>query len=272
MGFSKSKDIERLHLKFCKSILGVKQSTCNAAVYSELGRYPLFITRYVQIIKYWLKILNSNNIILKTVLNASIKLHEHNIPSWASKVHTLLDDYGFTEVWNNPSQYDAKIFVKLFKQRVIDCFLQKLTSDITNSPLLNSFYIYLYKSFEMANYLKILHNKTYRNCLSRLRLSAHKLRIETGRYGANRLPRSERICQFCFSNNYLEDEFHFILVCTCYSNIRSLYIKKYYYRRPSMYKLIELFSTTKKSELINLCKYIFYATKYRNELLSTTNV
>ena len=67
-GFSKSKDIERLHLKFCKSILGVKLNTCNAAVYSELGRYPLFIKRYEQIIKYWLKIIHSDNIILKTVI------------------------------------------------------------------------------------------------------------------------------------------------------------------------------------------------------------
>ena len=40
-GFTKSKEIERVHLKFCKQLLGVKTSTCNMAVYGELGRYPL---------------------------------------------------------------------------------------------------------------------------------------------------------------------------------------------------------------------------------------
>ena len=42
-GFTKSKELERLHLKFLKSLLGVKTSTSNAGVYIEFGRYPLFI-------------------------------------------------------------------------------------------------------------------------------------------------------------------------------------------------------------------------------------
>jgi hypothetical protein len=32
-GFTKSKDIERVHIKFCKSILGVKQCASNNEVY-----------------------------------------------------------------------------------------------------------------------------------------------------------------------------------------------------------------------------------------------
>ena len=39
-GFYKSKETERIHLKFCKSILNVRKSTCNTSVYAELGRYP----------------------------------------------------------------------------------------------------------------------------------------------------------------------------------------------------------------------------------------
>ena len=58
-GFSKSKDIKRLHLKFCKALLGVCQSTSNAAVYGELSRVLLYINRYVQVIKYWFKVISS---------------------------------------------------------------------------------------------------------------------------------------------------------------------------------------------------------------------
>ena len=52
-GYTKSKEIERLHLKFLKRLLRVNQSTCNAFVYGELGRYPLYIhvNRFVRIIK-----------------------------------------------------------------------------------------------------------------------------------------------------------------------------------------------------------------------------
>ena len=48
-GFTKSKELERIRLKFCKMVLGVKQSTCNAAVYGELGRYPLYINILLKI-------------------------------------------------------------------------------------------------------------------------------------------------------------------------------------------------------------------------------
>jgi hypothetical protein len=48
-GFTKSKDIERLHLTFCKLILGVNIRSYIAAIYGELGRYPLYVKRYVHI-------------------------------------------------------------------------------------------------------------------------------------------------------------------------------------------------------------------------------
>ena len=66
-GFTKSKDLEQIHLKYCKWTLGVKNRTCNAAVYGELGRYPICISRYVQIIKYWLKLMDTDTIILQRV-------------------------------------------------------------------------------------------------------------------------------------------------------------------------------------------------------------
>ena len=48
---SKSKDIEKIHLKFLKLILGVKKSTSSMAVYGEAGSYPLYIQSYIRIIK-----------------------------------------------------------------------------------------------------------------------------------------------------------------------------------------------------------------------------
>ena len=50
--FSNAQCIERVHRKFCKRILNVKLSTNYYALYTELGRYPLFIERQLRIIKY----------------------------------------------------------------------------------------------------------------------------------------------------------------------------------------------------------------------------
>jgi len=47
-GFHKSPDIERAYLKYLKHVLGVRQQTTSAVVYSEYGRFPMIITRNVK--------------------------------------------------------------------------------------------------------------------------------------------------------------------------------------------------------------------------------
>ena len=54
-----------IHMQFCKRILGVKRNTTNMLVYSELGRLPLYISMNIRIVKYWIKLLNTDNCILK---------------------------------------------------------------------------------------------------------------------------------------------------------------------------------------------------------------
>lgn len=70
-GFTKSNEIESIHLKFCKKILNVKMSTSDAAAYGELGRFPLYIPRYICIIKYLFKVIRTDNVILKTAYKIS---------------------------------------------------------------------------------------------------------------------------------------------------------------------------------------------------------
>jgi hypothetical protein len=71
-GYGKSKEIEKVHLKFCKKILNVKIRTSNAAAYGELARYPLYLLRHVKILKFWFRIIKTDNVILKDVYNIRI--------------------------------------------------------------------------------------------------------------------------------------------------------------------------------------------------------
>ena len=88
-----------------------------------------------------------------------------------------------------------------------------------------------------------------------MRLSSHSLRIHTGRYVNSSVPRNERYCLYCRLHD-IEDEFHFILKCPCYSEIRKRFIKKYYYNRPSMSKFVELMSCNNVSVISNVCRFI----------------
>ena len=68
-GFSSVKKSERVHRKFLKRVLGVKMSTNTMALYGDTGRFPIFVDRYVRIVKYWLKLVKSDyaNCIVKSV-------------------------------------------------------------------------------------------------------------------------------------------------------------------------------------------------------------
>jgi len=61
-GFENCAEIEQVHLRFCKKILKVRQTTSNYMVYGELGRYPLNIHINVRMIGFWLKLKSSNKL------------------------------------------------------------------------------------------------------------------------------------------------------------------------------------------------------------------
>jgi hypothetical protein len=60
----------------------------------------------------------------------------------------------------------------------------------------------------------------------------------------NSTPTNERTCYAC---GILEDEFHFILECNVYAELRQRLIPSYYLRHPNMQKLLELLNTDKEN-------------------------
>ena len=110
-GFGKCKEIETIHLKFCKTLLKVKSSTCNMGVYGELGRYPLYISRYARIIKFWCGINKTDNILINTLYDSLLTDCIMGKKNWASNVKTLLDNFGFSYVWDNLFTVNLKISI-----------------------------------------------------------------------------------------------------------------------------------------------------------------
>ena len=138
---------------------------------------------------------------------------------------------------------------KLIKERLLDVY--KCYNRITATAKGN-LYKYLINEFRLQTYLTQPLDFRYLKEIAKIRMSAHKLNIELGRY--NNIERSERICTLCNAKE-IEDEYHFILQCPRYSNLRNAHIKQYYHRRPVF------------KELSNLEKYLERANKLRNKLL-----
>ena len=79
----------------------------------------------------------------------------------------------------------------------------------------------------------------------------------------NTIDRHDWKCIRCNLND-IEDEFHFVLACPDYINLRNAYIPKYYSNRPSVLKFIELVQTNNTSLLIKLSIYCVKAFAFRN--------
>ena len=95
----------------------------------------------------------------------------------------------------------------------------------------------------------------------KLTVASHRLEIEVGRWARpNRVPIDERKCRFC---NTLEDEFHFLLECNLYRDLRMQFIKRYFWNRPNVVKLRELMTSMNKRVICNLSLFIEKAFKIR---------
>ena len=63
--------------------------------------------------------------------------------------------------------------------------------------------------------------------------------------------------------NDIEDEFHFVLICPFYQQLRTQYISRYYYSHPSMLKFVQLLNSSGNT-LKRLSIYITKAFAARN--------
>ena len=63
-----------------------------------------------------------------------------------------------------------------------------------------------------------------------------------------------------------------MLECPIYLDIRKMYIYSYYFKRPNMYKMVELFNTTNKKQLRNLSVYIYKAFEIRRNIMFVRDV
>ena len=258
------KNIELIHCKFMRKILGVKKSTNLDGLYGELGRYPMEINRKLLTVKFWIKIMEKPESSMVKKIYLMLKRdadadNNYNNLNWAYHVKQTLNEIGMTNLWL--SQNGSNFLFKYIEQRITDIFKQKWYSNINNSARLESYSIYKH-SFEREKYLECITSDKFRIALSKFRLSSHHLAIELGRH--LNIPRENRLCPHC-NQNMVENEYHFLLTCTKYYELRKQYLKKYYYQWPTINKFESLMSSKSTKTINNVARFIFAATKQNTE-------
>ena len=115
--------VEKVH-SYVKKLLGVFEQTANTMAYGETRRYPLYITCYTRVLKYWFHVLHMNNNQMPKQLYLMLKnLDEQGKVNWASTTKETSRGAGFRFVWEEQLVITRNSWV-FFKQRFIDMFRQ----------------------------------------------------------------------------------------------------------------------------------------------------
>ena len=242
---------EKVHLSFLKWALGVHKKASNIGVWGESGRAPLVFQSVRLSLNYLKRLENMRGTsFVAAALNEQKKL---NLP-WYAKLKPLLEiDEIFSQnhvsafqtlnpkskifcpstniAVNNSSLNNNTINLHPMKSRkfrtlkIVDSlknwFTVQWEKHKSTSPKL-SYYNSIKSVFKKEPYLDQCMGFSRRYCTTQLRISAHDLQIERGRYV--NMPRNERICTWCkttLGQNIIEDEKHTLFDCDLYSTIRT---------------------------------------------------
>ena len=100
-----------------------------------------------------------------------------------------------------------------------DLYVENWHNDISQSGGKLRLYGTFKHEFELEKYLLQIKSKEKRQYVTRLRVSAHNLYIEKGRYSRPKIPADQRFCHSC-NNQSIDDEIHFVTSCELNSKIR----------------------------------------------------
>ena len=156
-----------------------------------------------------------------------------------SKLHGLLClkkmlfQYGFGNVWFEQHVFNESKFIYAFEQRIKDIYLQEWNSDVNST---SDFRLYkkIKHKFKFENYLH-MDNKLFRIAITKVILSSHLFNIERGRWAKPKIEANDHKCNHC---NVLEDEYHCLIECPRFTNVRRSCLPTRLKDTPSMFEFV----------------------------------
>jgi len=214
-GFKTYAKCESIQLRAMKFFLGVNKYTPNVGVRGECGWISTKYVQWKNICKYWNRLQNTENTrMLYKVFSYDYAKCKNN---WCSDVKTIFSELDVENVFTNLSLCSLdEIELKLK-----DCNNIYWENNVQSFKKLRTFVTFK-KSCKEEKYLLLNLSRKERSLFAQLRLGVLPLRLETGRYKAEK--EEERICTLCCSGE-VENELHFLFYCKLYEEERSKFFK-----------------------------------------------
>ena len=204
---------EVLHRQFLKRLIGIRGSTATDLVLAELGRHPLQIHFWQQILRYHNRFFKLDSVRLSKVAKLAGTHFDSEAPAWRPQLSAFLDTQPGRLRASSP--VDVAEIVEREKERHRAAYLASDLSSVTQHRTFHPAHAY-------AQYLSSVRCLSNKRLISRFRSGCHGLHVDTGRFakGGHRVEREDRVCLVCHST-VVEDEQHFLLDCPVYSLLQA---------------------------------------------------
>ena len=257
--------LEKIHVQIIKWTLGVHKRASNIGCYGEAGRVPLGVKCLPQVLRYFLHLeatsenlnqFNASEIPLSTLAFLEQK-------KLGMKWYSTLKDICIRQ---SDVQHSNMLSAEAIKQNCCKEFVKFWNSELSTRSKLG-FYRSVKSEFGYEEYLSLL-PRILRMPVTKLRISAHNLNCEKGRYNNN--SGNDRLllktCSFCMADDapstllhelpfyapIVEDELHVLVTCPKYNLPRS--------KLPQV--VLSHLLRHELSELFRLRQFTFYLGQY----------
>ena len=165
------------------------------------------------------------------------KVHDN----WSYKIYNMLSSINYVHIYRNKIICD----IKEIENRLVDNYVVKWKLAIKKMPKLRT-YIKYKDIYEPETYITKCMSRRRRSLMSQFRTGILPLEIETGRYvpiydkvlKKNRKRTSEeRICKYCNLND-IENEYHFLFICSLYDCKREILFNEIALKHSNMCTLL----------------------------------
>ena len=250
---------EKVHLSYLKWALGVHRKASNVGVWGDSGRAPLIYQSIRLTLNYFKRV---SSIDSNTLVSAAFREQKSMKLPWYQNIKPLLkldeiysmDDVSAFKTTERERNHNMKPILHNQAKKITLHFKNILANTLETKPekskqfrvnrvmeiLTNhfkicweqqkaaspklSFYHNIKKEFTGTPepYLNLCKGFSRRYSTTQLRISAHDLEIERGRYkNTSRVDRTCAWCQTSMGINTVEDESHVLFHCDLYSHYRS---------------------------------------------------
>ena len=255
-GLYKLEHLEKVHLLACKRFLGVPLKTPNKMIYGDLGRYPLYINSSVNCLRYWFKLLEMDNKrITYSAYQMLLDSDKDGKYCWVSKIREILCETGFSFVWLQQGVGDTKHFLQIFRQRLVDMFIQEWSGTIRDRERYDAYRTFK-TVFEKEKYISDIEIYCFRVAISQIRFNVLPLNNNIYRYSE---VVQKKNCPFC--KTVLETEHHFLYQCSMYDDLRQNFFGDNVCESTNV-----LLKANNNVTRHGLSRFVFHAIKKRKEL------